>query len=171
MFRRNSKVVKGRGQRAVERPPPPSIISANLRINGNLHTVGDVQIDGTVEGDVSSRVLNIGEKAVINGAIAADTVRIAGAANGEVTARIVQLSSTARVIGDINHQSLSIDAVAYVQSLCRHIEQKNEVQQVSSVADSGPKVVDGVAASETGTRSAGRGKVSDSRPGPVKVVG
>ena len=171
MFRRNSKVAKGRGQRAVERPLPPSIISANLRIKGNLHTDGDVQVDGTVDGDVSSRVLNIGEKAVINGAIAADKVRIAGAANGEVTARIVQLSSTARVIGDINHQSLSIDAGAYVQGLCRHIEQKKDAQQVSSAAESGPQVVDGVAASEPGTRSAGRGKVSSVQPGPVKAVG
>ena len=171
MFRRSSKLAKGRGQRAVERPPPPSIISANLQIKGNLHTDGDVQIDGTVEGDVSSRVLNIGEKAVINGAIAADTVRIAGAANGEVTARIVQLSSTARVIGDINHQSLLIDAGAYVQGLCRHVEQKNEAQQISSVAESGPQVDGRNAARESDVQPADKGTEPDLRPGPVKVVG
>ena len=122
MFRRSKLVVKGHKPRTPERPLPPSIISANLRIIGNLKTDGDIQIDGTIEGDVYSRLLSIGEKAVVNGAIAADTVRIAGTANGEVTARVVQLSGTARVVGDINHQSLSIDAGAYVQGLCRHIE-------------------------------------------------
>lgn len=171
MFRRSSTAAKRRGQRAVERPPPPSIISANLRIKGNLHTDGDVQIDGTVEGDVSSRVLNIGEKAVINGAIAADTVRIAGSANGEVTARVVQLSSTARVIGDINHQSLSIDAGAYVQGLCRHIEQKKEPQQVSSGAESKPQVGGRNTARESDVQPADRGTEPDPRPGPVKVAG
>jgi cytoskeletal protein CcmA (bactofilin family) len=171
MFRRNSTITKRRGQRAVERPPPPSIISINLRIRGDLHTDGDVQVDGTVEGDVSSRVLNIGEKAVINGSIAADTVRIAGAANGEITARIVQLSSTARVIGDINHQSLSIDAGAYVQGLCRQIEQKNEAQQVSSVAESGPQVGGLSAASGSDVQPVNRGNAPDPRLGPVKVVG
>jgi cytoskeletal protein CcmA (bactofilin family) len=97
MFRKNRTAATGRAPRTAERPPPPSITSANLQTDGN------VQIDGTVEGDAHSRVLSIGEKAAINGAIADDTVRIDGAANGEVSARAVQLSSTAWVIGDINH--------------------------------------------------------------------
>ncbi len=30
----------------------PSIISADMKVVGNLHSSGDIQIDGTVEGDI-----------------------------------------------------------------------------------------------------------------------
>jgi cytoskeletal protein CcmA (bactofilin family) len=139
-----------------------------LRIIGNLKTDGDIQIDGTIEGDVCSRLLSIGEKAVVNGAIAADTVRIAGTANGEVTARVVQLSGTARVVGDINHQSLSIDAGAYVQGLCRHIEPDAEAPQTS---------LESQVAKDQDVAAAGGGRlaVSEGVPGRqrsrVKAVG
>ena len=167
MFRRSKSIIKGRATRTPERPPPPSIISANLRIIGNLKTDGEVQIDGTIEGDVRSRLLSIGEKAVVNGAIAADTVRIAGTANGEVTARVVQLSNTARVVGDINHQSLSIDAGAYVQGLCRHIEPKAEAPQTGLA----PQIAKDQDAAAGGI---GRLAVSEGAPdqqrSPVKAV-
>ena len=168
MFRRSKLVIKGRAPRTPERPPPPSIISVNLRIIGNLETDGDIQIDGTIEGDVRSRLLTIGEKAVVNGAIAADTVRIAGTANGEVTARVVQLGSAARVVGDINHQSLSIDAGAYVQCLCRHIEPEAAAPQASvgsQVARDQDAAADGVG------RVGVSGGPPDRQRSPVKAVG
>ena len=134
MFRRVKSATEDRVQRAPEPSPPPSIISANLRIIGDLNTDGDVQIDGIVDGDVRGRLLTIGTKAVINGSIAADTVKIAGAVNGEVTARVVQLSGTAHVVGNINHQSLLIHAGAYVQGLCRHIEPKSKQAQSGHIS-------------------------------------
>ncbi len=168
MFRRGKSAAKGGAERAPERPPPPSIISANLRIIGNLNTDGDVQIDGTVDGDVRSRLLTIGTTAVINGSIAADTVKIAGAANGEVTARVVQLSGTAHVVGDINHQTLSIDAGAYVQGLCRHIEPKSELPQSGHVSQD-TKHED---ATVGGAARVGAAEDAPSRPRrPVKAVG
>ena len=41
----------------------PSIISADLKITGNLASAGDLQIDGTVEGDITSRQVTIGQGA------------------------------------------------------------------------------------------------------------
>ena len=168
MFRRCKTVAKGRKPRTPERPPPPSIISANLRIIGNLNTDGDIQIDGSVEGDVRSRILSIGEKAVVNGAIAADTVRIAGAANGEVTARVVQLSGTARVTGDINHQSLSIDAGAYVQGLCHHIEPTAEAPPTDLAPQDDENLDTAAGGAE---RIAVSKTVPNGQPGRVKAVG
>jgi hypothetical protein len=39
----------------------PSIISADMVINGTLNSTGDIQIDGRIEGDVRSVGLVIGE--------------------------------------------------------------------------------------------------------------
>ena len=41
----------------------PSIISPDLKIVGDLKSHGDIQIDGTIEGDINSRLLTVGEQA------------------------------------------------------------------------------------------------------------
>ncbi len=94
------------------RPGVPSIISADLKIVGDLNSGGDLQIDGAVEGDITSRALTIGESAVVRGVLMAETVRIYGSVIGEVKANSVTLSKTARVEGDIVHQSLTMEAGA-----------------------------------------------------------
>ena len=94
------------------RPGVPSIISADLKIVGDLNSGGDLQIDGAVEGDITSRSLTIGESAVVRGVMVAETVHIYGSVIGEVRANSVILSKTARVEGDIIHQSLTMEAGA-----------------------------------------------------------
>ncbi len=98
-----------------EEPPRsgvPSIISADLKIVGDLNSGGDLQIDGAVEGDITSRSLTIGESAVVRGVLVAETVRIYGSVYGEVRANSVILTDTAKVAGDISHQSLTMEAGA-----------------------------------------------------------
>ena len=100
----------------------PSIISADLKITGNLTSSGDIQVDGAVEGDISSRTLTVGEDAHIDGSIVAESVRVCGQVSGEVRATSVTLAKTARVRGDIAHQSLSIEAGAYIEGNIRRLE-------------------------------------------------
>lgn len=102
----------------------PSIISENLTITGSLKTDGDIQIDGTVDGDVDSKLLTLGESGVINGAIITDVARISGTVNGSITARVVELGRSAKVTGDINHFSLAIEPGAFVQGQCAHVEEQ-----------------------------------------------
>ncbi|HBM89974.1 MAG TPA: polymer-forming cytoskeletal protein, partial [Rhodobiaceae bacterium] len=47
----------------------PSIISNDLVVQGNLIAGGDIQIDGTVEGDIRSASITIGEQASISGEV------------------------------------------------------------------------------------------------------
>jgi cytoskeletal protein CcmA (bactofilin family) len=99
----------------------PSIISADLKIVGDLKSSGDMQIDGTVEGDIDSRMLTIGEGASVKGAIAAETVRISGSIVGQVKANSVILSKTAKVSGDITHQTLTMEAGAILEGGVRRL--------------------------------------------------
>lgn len=100
----------------------PSIISSDLRIEGNLFSEGDVQIDGEVVGDIDSRTLTLGERSVVNGSISAETVRICGEVQGEVKASTVVMTKTARVSGDVFHDSLAIEAGAFIDGHCKRIE-------------------------------------------------
>jgi cytoskeletal protein CcmA (bactofilin family) len=100
----------------------PSIISTDLRIEGNLFSEGDVQIDGEVVGDIDSRTLTLGEKSVVNGSISAETVRICGKVQGEVKASTVVMTKTAKVSGDVLHDSLAIEAGAFIDGHCKRME-------------------------------------------------
>ena len=100
----------------------PSIISADLKIVGNLASAGDLQIDGTIEGDITSRRLTVGEGALVQGAILADTVRIYGRVSGEIKANTVNLAKSARVDGDIGHQSIAMEAGASVSGRLTRLE-------------------------------------------------
>ena len=93
-------------------PSVPSIISADLKIVGDLHSNGDLQIDGAVEGDITSRSLTIGEGAVVRGSLLAESVRVQGAIFGQIKANSVTLTKTAKVEGNVVHQALSMEAGA-----------------------------------------------------------
>ena len=47
--------------------PPASVLSSDLTVTGNLKTSGDIQVEGTVEGDIRAHLLTIGENASIRG--------------------------------------------------------------------------------------------------------
>ena len=104
---------------------PPSILGVDLKVKGNLVAEGDIQIDGAVEGDVSSKTLTIGENAIVTGNVNCDEVFVSGDIHGSINARVVEIGATATVVGDIHHESLSIEAGATVDGLCRHISRRD----------------------------------------------
>jgi cytoskeletal protein CcmA (bactofilin family) len=103
-----------------QRSSAPSIISADLVVNGTLTSTGDIQIDGRVEGDVHSSGLVIGDKAHIQGEILADDVTVRGHVHGSIRARKVLLCSTSHVEGNILHEAFSVEHGAFFEGNCRH---------------------------------------------------
>ena len=103
---------------AVTARAAPSLVSADLKIRGNLNNPGEVHFDGTIEGNITCRRLIVGEKASITGDVKADEVVIRGKVTGQVKAHSVQLAKTANVIGDIWHDTLVIEAGAFLEGHC-----------------------------------------------------
>jgi cytoskeletal protein CcmA (bactofilin family) len=93
----------------------PSIIGGNCNLAGDIVSEGEVHVDGKVVGDVRCVTLVIGETGGVTGEINAETVRVLGAVTGQITARAVELAKTARILGDITHDSLAVEAGAYVE--------------------------------------------------------
>ncbi len=118
----------------------PSIISADLKIFGNLESAGEVQIDGEVTGDIRSKVLLVGESAIIRGEIIAETVRVHGHVNGQIKAKFVNLAKTANVVGDILHENMSIQEGAFLEGHITHMsDQEIKTMEAQHAAkDSGP---------------------------------
>ena len=99
----------------------PSIISADLNIEGNLVSAGEIQVDGNVHGDIRCKVLIVGIKGQVTGEVNAQTVRMHGAIKGTVRAKSVFLASTARMNGDVEHESLAIEPGAHMEGHCKRI--------------------------------------------------
>ncbi len=133
MFSRNKSNSSSKALTKKIKNPVPSILGKDLRIHGDLKTEGDIHLDGVVNGDIKTNTITVGLDAVVNGSITGDTVRITGSVNGTITGRIVELSKTAKVIGDILHQSLSIEAGAYVEGMCKHVEPEQQHRIESSL--------------------------------------
>ncbi len=85
----------------------PSIISPDLKIVGNLKSDGEIQIEGTIEGDIDVPLLTVGEQGKVDGSTVAETVRISGTVSGKVRAKTVRLDASARVTADITHETLT----------------------------------------------------------------
>ena len=98
----------------------PSIISADMVINGAISSTGDIQIDGRVEGDVRSVGLVIGDKAEISGEVLAEDVTVRGKVTGRIRARKVLLAATCHVEGDILHEAFAVESGAFFEGNCRH---------------------------------------------------
>ncbi|MEJ6813336.1 MAG: polymer-forming cytoskeletal protein [Octadecabacter sp.] len=95
--------------------PPASQLSKDLHITGNLKTSGDIQIEGTVDGDIRAHLLTVGEGATVNGECMADDVVVNGRIVGTVRGLKVRLTSTARVEGDIIHNTIAIESGAHFE--------------------------------------------------------
>lgn len=95
--------------KAPVRPGVPSLISADVMIRGSIVSEGEIQFDGTIEGDLRAGGLVIGEGARVKGEVAAERVRVCGAVEGVVRARRVELAATAVVTGDVMHAALAVE--------------------------------------------------------------
>ena len=100
----------------------PSIISSDVVIKGNVSTSGEIQLDGTVEGDLKSNSVTVGEHGMVKGKISADDVIVKGTVKGSITGRNIRIEKSAKITGDLCHQTLSIEAGAHIEGNLSHQE-------------------------------------------------
>jgi len=93
----------------------PSIIGADVRLTGNLVTTGEIQFDGSIEGDLECGALTVGNSAQVSGNIKAETVTVHGKVSGTINAKRVKLEQSSKVIGDIVHQDISVASGAHIE--------------------------------------------------------
>lgn len=113
-------------------PRVASLITDEMRIEGNLSGDGELQIDGFVRGDVKIAKLTIGEHGRVEGSVTSETLECRGKVVGSIVAREVRLYASSHVDGDITHDELSIEAGAYFQGRAVRLQKNVTPQAVSS---------------------------------------
>ena len=94
-----------------------NILNSDVEIKGNLRYSGELTFDGKLEGEVhTDGVLALGDGAVINGNINAQSVVVRGKVNGNVNAKEkIEIKARAELFGDIRATKLVIEeGVTYV---------------------------------------------------------
>jgi len=138
-----SKTSKSNGRdRDVVAKDVPSIISSDLAVTGDLVSAGEIQIDGTVEGDIRCKALVIGVNGEVTGEIDADSVRLHGRVTGQLRAKTVFLAATARMVGDIAHESLAIEPGAFMEGHCRRMPDPAKLSEIGEGADTPVAMID-----------------------------
>jgi cytoskeletal protein CcmA (bactofilin family) len=107
-----------------ETPRTTESVQAHLgkgsRVEGKLTFEGSVEIDGCVDGEIGAQdAVIIGDSAVINAQIHAETIIIKGKVTGDLTARKrVELRAPGRVVGNITTPSLVIHEGVVFEGHC-----------------------------------------------------
>jgi cytoskeletal protein CcmA (bactofilin family) len=113
-----------RGSEKRERLRPsavPSILSSDLKIEGEIVSFGELQISGSVRGEVVACDLTLSEGGSVTGAVKADIAIIAGNVAGCLTATSVVLKPTASLAADVTHVSLTMEPGAAFEGLSHRV--------------------------------------------------
>lgn len=105
MFKQNADMSKQGGGVA------ETTIGPSVKVEGDVNAVGDVFVEGTVQGTISTdQHVTIGANAEVIADIKANSAEIAGKVKGKIT--IVQdlaIKSTAHITGDLSTSNLSME--------------------------------------------------------------
>jgi len=94
-----------------------NVLNSDVEIKGNIKFSGELSLDGKLEGEIhTDGTLQLGDGAVINGNINAQSVIVRGKVHGNINAREkIEIKSKAELFGDIRASKLVIEeGVTYV---------------------------------------------------------
>jgi len=88
-----------------------NVLTSDVEIKGNLKFSGELTFDGKLDGEIhTDGVLNLGDGAVVNGNINAQSVVVRGKITGNITAKEkIDIKAKTELFGDIRAAKLAIE--------------------------------------------------------------
>ena len=111
-----------------------NIINAGTSITGDLMSEGDMRIDGSVKGYVSSKArLVLGATSKVDGDIKAVNLELSGEVNGNIfVSELLVVKDTAKINGDIMSNKLIIESGAEFNGKCSMKDNKNTLKKINN---------------------------------------
>ena len=91
-----------------------SFLSEDLIIDGNINSKGDLEIKGTVTGDINASSISVLELGKVHGAVKGQDITVNGSVNGQIHAEDLTLSSSANVSADITYGRIATEKGARI---------------------------------------------------------
>ncbi len=117
----DSRVVRSQAPRP-EKKAAPSVLSTDLFVTGNLKSESGLKIEGRIDGDIRAQLIQVGEKAIVKGQVAAEEIVVNGRIKGKIRGIRVRLNNGSRVEGDIVHETIAIEAGAHFEGTVKRQE-------------------------------------------------
>jgi len=88
-----------------------NVLNSDVEIKGNIKFSGELSLDGKLDGDIhTDGTLHLGDSAMINGNITAQSVVVRGKVHGNITAKEkIDIKAKAELFGDIRASKLVIE--------------------------------------------------------------
>lgn len=88
-----------------------NVLTSDVEIKGNLKFSGELAFDGKLDGEIhTDGVLSLGDGAVVNGNINAQSVVVRGKITGNINAKEkIDIKAKAELFGDIRAAKLTIE--------------------------------------------------------------
>jgi len=110
----------------------PSIIGADLKIVGNLVCEGDIDVQGTVQGEIQAKTVTVDKDARVDGSIQAQSATVNGTVEGTVETSSISLTSTATVTGEIVHETISVEPGARLEARVSRTNTEKRIAQLKT---------------------------------------
>jgi len=121
-----------------------NLIGAGTVIDGDVRSVGDIRIDGTVHGNVISKAkVVVGSTGIIEGDVNSQHADVSGMIKGKITvSELTFLKSAGRIVGDIVTGKLVVEVGASFTGSCnmgpvikdiKHADNANTAQERSAI--------------------------------------
>ncbi|MGF7160429.1 cytoskeletal protein CcmA (bactofilin family) [Rhodoligotrophos appendicifer] len=105
----------------------PTIITSDVIIEGKLITSGELQIDGTLHGDIRAASVVVDSNGSIRGEVVAEEIVVRGRIIGPLHAIHIHIYADAHVEGDIVHETISIENGAFIEGSIHRAEDPIDV--------------------------------------------
>jgi cytoskeletal protein CcmA (bactofilin family) len=88
-----------------------NVLGSDVEIKGNIKFTGELAFDGKLDGEIhTDGILHLGDSAVINGNISAQSVIVRGKINGNITAKEkIEIKGKTELFGDIRAAKLAVE--------------------------------------------------------------
>ncbi len=93
----------------------PSIFAADLEVQGDIRSAGQVVFEAKIKGNIAADHLVIEASGRVDGDVEARMVRVEGAVLGSLTAAEVTVAQGGQVSGSVAYGTLSVQAGATVE--------------------------------------------------------
>lgn len=104
--------------------PAINLISNGTDITGDIRSTGDIRIDGTLSGNLSTKgKVVIGTTGKVKGEIICKNSEVSGSIEGKITvSQLLILKASSKILGDIATSKLSIEPGAIFSGNCKMSE-------------------------------------------------
>jgi cytoskeletal protein CcmA (bactofilin family) len=88
-----------------------NVLSSDVEVKGTIKFSGELQFEGKLDGEIQTDgILNLGDSAIINGNISAQSVVVRGKITGNIVAKDkIEIKTKTELFGDIRSAKLVVE--------------------------------------------------------------